>query len=628
MEGESPHPRPLAGVDPAFFAQHNGSRYRTPIDLQVSPDRGLRFLVVGGCLAEAFPQVAPLINPAHHGDFILLNNFDKFPDLPESQASRYDFQLVHIPLRTILGNVYFHLPDDGTQHEDFLRQTQDSLSRYLANVLRLNDERKLPTFVLGFLVPQQNPLGRFQPRFDLRNIMHFVERLNMFLAAEVGRREHVFFVDTDQIAAGLGKKVCQDDMVWSFTHGTTLSDGDHDHDLNRIEPPTAMQHHYSQRWLEFFEAVLHELFAMYRTLRQEDTVKLVAVDLDDTLWRGVAAEGSLGVLEGWPMGLLETLLDLKKRGILLAIVSKNDEHFIVSNWNQIVQGGIALADFSARRINFQSKADNLADILREMNLRPQNAVMIDDNPVERAAIQAAIPAVRVLGRHLYYLKRVLLWSAETQRGVITQESSQKTEMMRAQLERETHRKQLSQEEFLRTLGLRVSVAVLGGTQDLHMNRALELFNKTNQFNTTGNRYTLEQCHRLFSAGRQLFVLWAEDRFTQYGLIGAAWVRENVIEHFVLSCRVLGLGVEETFLAHVAHRLAGQNATTLLGQLIPTEANLACRELYRRNGFSQVAENPTIWSRPLTAPLVPPPHVSFAENAVDVPHTGSRASTAH
>ncbi len=119
-------------------------------------------------------------------------------------------------------------------------------------------ERKLLTFVLGFLVPQQNPLGRFQPRYDLRNIMHFVERLNMFLAAEVARRENVYFVDTDQVAGGIGKKSCQDDMVWSFTHGTTLSDGDHDHDLNRIEPPTSMQHHYSARWLEFFEAVLHE----------------------------------------------------------------------------------------------------------------------------------------------------------------------------------------------------------------------------------------------------------------------------------------------------------------------------------------------------------------------------------
>ena len=235
----------------------------------------------------------------------------------------------------------------------------------------------------------------------------------------------------------------------------------------------------------------------------------------------------------------------------------------------------------------------------------------------------------MLGRHLYYLKRVLLWSAETQRSVITRESSQKTEMMRAQLERETVRKQVSQEEFLKTLGLRMSIGTVSGTQDLHMNRALELFNKTNQFNTRGTRYTLDECHRLFLAGRQLFVLWAEDRFTHYGLIGAAWVHENCIEHMVLSCRVLGLGVEETFLAHLAQRLSQENATTLLGQLVPTEANAACRDLYRRNGFSPVADNPTLWIRPLTVRLVPPPHVSFtAGDEAQVPLKSSPGSTAH
>ena len=204
--------------------------------------------------------------------------------------------------------------------------------------MQLNRQRKLLTFVLGFLVPQQNPLGRFQPRYDLRNVMHFIERLNQFLAAETARYENAHCVDLDQIAASIGKKSCQDDMVWSFTHGTTLSDGDHDHDLNRIEPPVSMQHHYVGALAGVFQALLHEVFAMYRTLRQR---------MPSNWWRwiwttpcgaGVAAEGTLGVVEGWPMGFMETLLILKKRGILLAIVSKNDEAFIRANWDQIVAG--------------------------------------------------------------------------------------------------------------------------------------------------------------------------------------------------------------------------------------------------------------------------------------------------
>jgi FkbH-like protein len=324
----------------------------------------------------------------------------------------------------------------------------------------------------------------------------------------------------------------------------------------------------------------------------------------------VAAEGTLGAIEGWPMGFMETLIILKKRGILLAIVSKNDEQFIRAKWNDIVQGQIALSGFAVVKINFRSKAENLAEIFQEVNLRPQNAVMIDDNPVERAAIVAGVPGVRVLGSQLYYLKRILLWSAETQTCVITPESVRKTEMVQAQLQRESVRKKLSHTEFLQTLQLRVTVAVLRHAKDVHMNRALELFNKTNQFNTTGARYTLEQCHQRFAAGGQLYVIQAEDRFTQYGLVGAAWVNQNCVEHMVMSCRALGLGIEDSFLAWLANRPVAAAVTTLLGQLQPTEANLACQTFYRRNGFRQMEHNPALWSRPLALPFGLPPHVSF------------------
>ncbi len=610
---EHPGIQQFTEISPELFTQHNGPLYRTPIDLQRMPDRPLRFLVIGGCLAQPFPEVASMINPDFKGDFILLNNFDSFPDISSEEVSQYDFQIIHLPLRSILGNAYFQLPDDIESHEEYLAQTQEYLARYLANVIKLNTEYKLPTFVLGFMVPQQNPLGRLQPRYDIRNIMHFMERLNMFLASEVAKRQNAYFVDVDQISSGIGKKAVQDDSVWSFTHGTTLSDGDHDHDLNRIEPPLPMQNHYSARWVEFFDALLHEIFAMHRTLRQQDMVKLVAVDLDDTLWRGVAAEGTLGAIEGWPMGFMETLIYLKKRGILLAIISKNDEESIRGKWNEIVQGQIAFSDFAIHRINFRSKVENLSEILREVNILPKNVVMIDDNPGERASIEAGLPDVRVLGSHLYYLKRILLWAPEMQQPVITSESSRKTEMVQAQLERESVRRRLSHEEFLQSLHLRVTVSILHEISDVHISRTLVLFNKTNQFNTTGGRYTLEHFQRNFAAGKRLYVLQAEDRFTQYGLIGAAWVNQNRIEHMVMSCRALGLDIEESFLAYLANRLVLENKSTLDGVLLLTDANVACRQFYAANGFTNSPDNPAFWSRELARPFPFPAHISFAES---------------
>jgi FkbH-like protein len=199
-------------------------------------------------------------------------------------------------------------------------------------------------------------------------------------------------------------------------------------------------------------------------------------------------------------------------------------------------------------------------------------------------------------------------------------------MVQAQLQRESARKTLSHGEFLQTLNLRVILSVLHDTRDVHMSRALELFNKTNQFNTTGVRYSLEQCHQLFAGGRKLFVIQAEDKFTQYGLIGAAWVHQNCVEHLVMSCRALGLGIEDSFLAHLANRLSGESATVLLGQLQPTDANLACRQFYRRNGFDPSPENSVLWSRALTMPLEIPRHVTLTVSGADLPpvrQTGTR-----
>jgi len=236
-------------------------------------------------------------------------------------------------------------------------------------------------------------------------------------------------------------------------------------------------------------------------------------------------------------------------------------------------------------------------------------VVVDDNPVERAAIQAGVPGARVLGSQLYYLNRVLLWSAETQQPAMSQESSRKTEMVQAQLQRESVRQALTHEEFLQSLQLRVSLSVVRDANDLRLGRALELFNKTNQFNTTGERYRLEQFHQFFTAGHELHVVQAEDRFTPYGLIGAAWVQRNCINHVVMSCRALGLGIEEALLAGIAQRLAGQNAPDMAGILRITEANTACRQFFSRHGFRQQPNDPALWSRSLSVPFEFPTHIS-------------------
>ena len=178
---------------------------------------------------------------------------------------------------------------------------------------------------------------------------------------------------------------------------------------------------------------------MLRTIRQTDMVKLVLVDLDDTLWRGVAAEAaevSSTASEGWPLGFAEALMFLKSRGVLLGIVSKNDEDRVREIWRRIYGTRIRLEDFAAVKINWRPKAENIEEILAEVNLLPNSVVFIDDNPVERAAVKAAFPEIRVLGPNPYLWRRILLWSPETQVATITSESAARTEMVQKQVQRE------------------------------------------------------------------------------------------------------------------------------------------------------------------------------------------------
>jgi hypothetical protein len=114
----------LRDVDLELFTRHNGPCYRTPTDLQVTPTPGARFLVVGGCLAQPLAGIASLLDKSFRGDFLLLNNYDSFPEIPGARSAEYDFQVIHIPLRSVFGNAYFHLPDDGSQHGKFLRETK------------------------------------------------------------------------------------------------------------------------------------------------------------------------------------------------------------------------------------------------------------------------------------------------------------------------------------------------------------------------------------------------------------------------------------------------------------------------------------------------------------------------
>ncbi len=588
--------------------ERGNENLRIPLELRQTELRARRVLVVGSCLSEFLAGYIVKADDGCPCDFVLANHMHQLPKEPPQPIADYDFQLVQLALRSLLPErSYLSLRyDDLAAYERLLEQVRQRLSHNLAAAMRWNQERGLLTFVANFFVPQQNLLGRLMPRCDLRNPVYLVERINQCLAEELSRYSNAYLLDVDQISAGLGKAFIQDDATDFFAHNNVL-----DQEFTDIDEPIEWHPPVTEidpaRVVGFARAVWVELLAMLRTARQVDQVKLVAVDLDGVLWRGVAAEDDDegDRVEGWPLGIIEALQFLKKRGVLLAIVSKNDEARIEARWDKIMHGRLSLDDFAVREINWRPKAENIDEIIREVNVLPRNVVFIDDNPAERAAVKAALPEVRVLEAHPYLIRRILLWAPETQVAGVTEESARRTEMVRAQVERETDRRRMSREEFLASLKVTVKLFDIASTEDKKFPRALELINKTNQFNTTGRRWTRADCVAAFAQGTRFHAFEVQDRFTRYGLVGVVVVEAGRIDQFVMSCRVIGLDVEKAVVAALTARL--QNGSDLAARLDETEANLPCRDLYERCGFKR---DGGYWIKPRAYVVEAPAHVAM------------------
>ncbi len=579
-------------------------KFRTPDGLSSTPTEAKRILVIGGCLSEAIYGQAVTAFPGVEVDHILFNQ----GELPEAPLplENYAFQVVLMPLRAVAPE-QMHREHSHETQADFEKSLDVScglMTSILDAAMAYNRKSKILTFVAEFLTPQQNMMGRLLPRYDLRNPVYYVEEINRALHMAVSRYDNAFAIPLNEIASTFGRRHIQDDMLYAWSHGSLANDWDYAYDTRRIQQPKKLSELFELNTIDFTRAIWAEIAAMYRTVKQQDAVKLVIIDLDDTLWRGVIVEEGITAttIEGWPIGLIEALNALKRRGVLLAIASKNDDAKVSALWHDLLNNRIGMDDFATRRINWNPKVGNILEIIADANVLPKNVVFIDDNPVERAAVKEAIPDIRVLGEDLYDVRRQLLWSSETQVPYITKESAARTEMIQAQIRREGDRVAMSREEFLANLNISIAVNPIADTGDSRFKRAFELLNKTNQFNTTGKRWTLEEAAAAFKRGVVFHSFEVQDKYSQYGLVGVAIVDGAHISQFVMSCRVIGLGVENAVIAFLIESAGVKSAA-----YTETAANGLCRDLYSKTGFVEING---IWTIGESAPPIPQ-HIQMA-----------------
>lgn len=536
-------------------------------------------------------------------DYDLFNNASDLQVRTDEQLKKYDFQYIQIPLRSVLTDAVIRIADNDRSDApiDWLELGKRNIDAMLEKAMAYNRQTGLLTMVSNFIVPQGRMAPSLSDQGSESDIIEVIRDLNRHLATEVAKYPNAFIADVDAIANSVGKKYFLDDVMVFYTHGAMFYTDWSGHERfpswtaparGRIEDIPDLAGTYENKNDEFLEAVFRQIEAIYRTVMQVDMVKLVIFDLDNTLWRGQLIEHYQPGLkppytDGWPLGIWETVHHLRRRGIVVSIASKNDEELVKQKWDEAVQPPfVKYSDFLSPKINWNPKVEGIQALLEEFSLTPKSVVFVDDNPVERDFVKAAFPDIRVIGSDPFVVRRILMWSPETQIVKRSNESLRREEMLKAQIDRKAIAAKLSREEFLQTLDLRISLSRIADIQHPQFARVQELVNKTNQFNTTGRRWALDQYTEFFGCGGQLYVFSVADKFSDYGTVGAVFVRNGQIDQFIMSCRVLGLDVEIAIIHEiVALQRAFDGTTTIKGLLSETDSNTPCRTVFSRAGFA-------------------------------------------
>ena len=368
------------------------------------------------------------------------------------------------------------------------------------------------------------------------------------------------------------------------------------------------------------------------------TRKCVVLDLDNTLWGGVVGEDGLeGIAlaeEGAGLAFTEfqeELARLARKGVLLALCSKNNEEDALQVLRRHPSMRLREESFAARRINWQDKAQNLRELAAELNIGLDSFVFIDDNPAERSLVRMALPEVHVPewpaepGEY----RAALLELARDHLGRVslTTEDRERSALYRAERQRAgLAASAASLSDYYRSLEMRARIALADA---FSIPRIAQLTQKTNQFNLTTRRYTEAEI-RAFSRQSDAMVLWLQlqDRFADQGIVGVMILRQRDaacwrIDTLLLSCRVIGRGVENAFLGCAGRLLRARGAGQLMGEYVPTPKNGLAANLYRDLGFERLGEEEgaSQWSLALHGGALPIPEWIAIESMQEPAHVG-------
>lgn len=333
--------------------------------------------------------------------------------------------------------------------------------------------------------------------------------------------------------------------------------------------------------------------------------KCLILDCDNTLWGGVLGEDGI---EGIKIGdtypgkafqdFQASIIELSKQGIILALCSKNNEEDVWEAFDKNPYMVLKREHISAHRINWQNKASNIMELADELNIGLDSMVFIDDNPAERAIVMQHIPELVVPNFPVHAYQLIPFFNEVCTHNFsifkLTDEDKKKTDQYLQNAKRNVFKDNfLNMDDYLTSLEMYLQVYFANSH---NIERIAQMTQKTNQFNLTTRRYTETDLKNFLERDSIISCVSIKDKFGDNGItVASILLFENAetvsIDSFLLSCRILGRGIEKAYIYYLLNMLFDRGVKLVKATFIPTKKNKQTEKFYDQLGFNIVSLQP-------------------------------------
>ena len=377
---------------------------------------------------------------------------------------------------------------------------------------------------------------------------------------------------------------------------------------------------YRQPFVEAFVLDVGVAVADVIAARTRVPPKVLVLDCDDTLWAGVIADDGIGALQcndafpGFAFRSFQYALQrLRHQGVLLVLASKNDPERVLEAFAKVDGMVLDDDDITARRVSWDPKPPGVIEMAAELNLGLDAFVFVDDSEYEIGSMRTQLPMVRSLRvpEALEELPDLLAETGWFRLVRVTHDDRERTSRMRSESARAEAATVMSHDEFLASLDLAVRLIRVGAGE---LGRVTQLLNKTNQFNVTTIRRTEAEVAALVDdPDAHVHAVSVHDRFGDYGTVGVVISRRLPdgwdLDTVLMSCRVLGRGVETAMLAGVIAELRAEHPGVVTATYLDSGRNRLVAGLFPDHGFVPVEGDENHFVLDADATIDTPAHIT-------------------